>query len=92
MLYSVSKKYRTRSFRFFEKFFVVNITQKNSNNWKWHCFGHYRFVENFDSKVYVRKQIFWTMDQSERGFGFEFMKKLKLKKKKKKRKKKNEYW
>ena len=31
-------------------------------------------------KFYVRKQIFWAMGESGRGFFFEFMRKLKWKK------------
>ena len=39
MLKGVPKKSHTRSFRFFEKFFGVNITQNNSKNWKWNCWS-----------------------------------------------------
>ena len=29
--------FSTRSFRFFEKIFGINITKKNLKSWKWHC-------------------------------------------------------
>ena len=37
MLKGVPKKYRSRSFSCFEKFFGGNIVQNNSTNSKWHC-------------------------------------------------------
>ena len=53
------------------------MTQKTEND----TVGRYRFGWNFDSKFYVRKQIFWAMVESGPGFRLEVIRKLKLKKK-----------
>ena len=59
------------------------ITQKTEND----AVKRYRFGWNFDSKFYVRKQIFWAIGESGRGFGLKIMRKSNLKKKLKETKK-----
>ena len=63
------------------------ITQKTEND----TVRRYRYGWNFDCKFYVRKNFFWAMGESERGFGSEVMRKSKLKKKPKKKTKIIEY-
>ena len=67
------KKYRTRSFRFFEKIFGANIIQKKSKTENY-TDERYRFGWTLNSKFYVREQIFWAKGESQRGFGLEFIK------------------
>ena len=78
------KKYRTRSFRYFEKICRVNITQNYKKKWDWQV-GRYLFGWNFRSKFCEKNQFFWAMSESGRSFGL----KIKKKKNKKKQKKKN---
>ena len=52
------------------------ITQKTEND----TVRRYRFGWNFDSKFYVRKQFFWAMGESGRGFGLKVMRESKFKK------------
>ena len=52
------------------------ITQKTEND----TVGRYRFRYNLDSKFDVKKQIFWAMGKTGRGFGLEFVRKSNVKK------------
>ena len=79
MLKGVPKKYCKRSFGLLEKIVGVNNTQNNSKT-KNDTVGNYWFGSNLDRKFDVRKQIYWAMRKSGRGFDLEFMKKSKSKK------------
>ena len=65
ILKGVQKKYRTRSFRFFEKIFGANIIQKKSKTENY-TDERYRFGWTLNSKFYVREQIFWAKGESAR--------------------------
>ena len=65
---------------FLKNFFELispKITQKTENV----TVGRYWFGWNFFSKLYVRKQFFWAIGESGRGFGLEVIRQSKLKKK-----------
>ena len=64
----------------FFKSCLWSISPKITQNTKNDIIGRHRFGWNLDSKFYVRKQIFWAMGESGRGFGLEVMKKSKLEK------------
>ena len=77
MLKSVTKKYRTRNFRYFKKI-LRSVSPKETRKTKNYSFRPYRFGYNLDSKFYVRKQIFYIMGESRCGVGLELMRKSKL--------------